>query len=97
MHLDADQARRNDGDAIWSSVCLFASGEDHRIDQRVTETPGEPVHMAYVIVADVASQLALNREDAAVFPLDDQIDLMLPSTRSQMKDPGLRCLGIHAQ
>ena len=53
--------------------------------------------MADVIAAYVARQLDLDRKDAAVFPLDYQVDLVLACARSQMEDPGLRCLGVHAQ
>src|SRR5882757_5670317 len=97
MHLHTEQSRRNDGDAVLAPIRLFAGGDDHRVDQRVAELPGEPIQMADVIAADVTCQLELDREDAPVFPLDDEVDLVFPSTRSQMKDPRLRCLGVHAQ
>ena len=53
--------------------------------------------MASVIAADVAGELELDRENAPVFSFDDEVDFVLPSTRPQMKDLGLRRLGAYAQ
>jgi hypothetical protein len=35
LHLVPNQSGRHNSDAVWSPVCLFTSGDDDRVDQRV--------------------------------------------------------------
>jgi hypothetical protein len=50
-----------------------------------------------MVVFDRSCELHLDRKDAAVAALDDQVNLMFSGPRSEVFDGRLRCLGIDAR
>jgi len=64
--------------------------------QFVADRFGEPREVAHVAVGDVAGELDLDREDAAVRSFDDEVDLAGAPRRPEVLDARLGCLGVGA-
>jgi hypothetical protein len=69
--------------------------DDDGVEQLVADRVAQPAKMSDVAVGHGAGELHLDRHDAAVATLHDQVDLVLAGGGAQMTDAGLRGLGVH--
>src|SRR3954454_10426576 len=92
----AEQGGGSDGDSILAPVALGSGGDDHRIEQLVSDLLRKPAQVTRVRIADVTRELYLDRDHATIRTLDDQVDLVSAAGRAQVLHRGLGRLGIGA-
>lgn len=89
-----EEGRRNDGNAVLASIRLGPGGDDHGVEQVVTDLVAQPEEVANVAVDDCPLEFDLEREHAPVVAFHDQIDLVLAAMGPQVPDGRLGCLGV---
>ena len=73
----AEQRRRYDGDPIRAAVGVRPGGDHDRVEQVAPDLLGEPVEVAQGAIVGLGGELCLDREDAAVATLHDQVNLVV--------------------
>lgn len=82
-----EQRQRHDADAISPAMGARSRAHDKRVKQLVADAVAEPAQVPHVAIGDGAGQLGLDRQDAAVGTLDDEVDLLASGRSAQMKHP----------
>lgn len=92
--LRTKQRGGNDGDPIRTAVGNLAGRDHHRVQQLITDPVREPLEVSDRAVVNRAGQLYLDRQNAPVLALDDEVYLSISSVRAKVADRGLGALGI---
>ncbi len=71
--------------------------DDGRVEQVAAEPVPEPSQVGGVTVVDGRSEFDLEGDDPVVGPLDDQIDLVVPTPRPQVVHGSFGGLRVHTQ
>jgi hypothetical protein len=79
-----EQRRRYDGDPVCAAIGVRPGRDDDRVEQVAADVLGEPVQVAGIAVVGHGGELHLDREDAAVATLHDQVNLVWPSIAGRL-------------
>src|SRR5438876_8286658 len=85
-----EKGGRYDADAVPAPVGALTRADHDRVEKIGADAVSKPKETLDVVIDDVACELRLDSEHAAVGPLDDQVDLVLACSRPEMLR---RCLG----
>lgn len=89
----------DDGDAVWASIRVRASVNDHKVAYGVTKMVSKPVQVPDVVVANGCAELDFDPHRLTVGAFDDEVNFAVTTACAEVTSCCVECLraGSHAE